>query len=179
MELRDRDRLRPPVAPGMSRDTYRAFALRGVMLNPPPWHLPRYHFNPQDFPDVELRRGSLATCNVTNEDPGYGLFVLSNVVKDQIISWYAKDIISMKEATELKARGNRHIRIVKVPGHCLNSQPRPGRDYDYYASRHELAGFANSSHHFNAYFVDVGDYVVLVAHRNLTAGTEVFANYNF
>ena len=32
MEIRDRDRLRPPEAPGMSRDTYRAFSLRDVML---------------------------------------------------------------------------------------------------------------------------------------------------
>ena len=46
----------------------------------------------------------------------------------------------MKEATELTARGNRHIRIVKVPGHCLKSEPQPVRDYDYCASRHELAG---------------------------------------
>ena len=106
------------------------------------------------------------------------MFIISNVVKDQVFSWYAKDIISIKEAAELKARGNRHIRIVKMPGHCRNSQPQTGRDYDYYASRHELAGFANFSFHFNAYFVDVGDYVVLVAHSNLTAGTEVFANYN-
>ena len=141
------------------------------MLNLQQWHLPRNDFNQQDFPNVELCRGSLPTCNVTNKDSCYGLVVLSNVVKDQIISWYAKGIISMKEATELKARGNRHIQTVKVPGHCLNSQPLPGRDYDYYASCHELAGCTNSSHPFNAYFVDVGDYVVLVAHSNLTAET--------
>ena len=83
------------------------------MLNLQQWHLPRNDFNQQDFPNVELCRGSLPTCNVTNKDSCYGLVVLSNVVKDQIISWYAKGIISMKEATELKAQGNRHIQIVK------------------------------------------------------------------
>ena len=115
----------------MSRDTHGAFALRGVMLNPPPWHLPHDHFNPEDSPDVELHRGSLATCNVTNEDPGYRLFfVLSNLVKDQIISWYAKGIISMKEATDMKACGNRHIQIAKLPGHCLNSQALRRREND-------------------------------------------------
>ena len=85
MELRDLDSLRP-VASCMSLDTNCVFALRGVTLNPLQWHLPRDHFNLQDFPYVELCRGSLAPCNVTNKDPGYGLFVLSNVVKDQIIS---------------------------------------------------------------------------------------------
>ena len=59
--IRDRGRLLSPVAPGMSRDTFRAFALIGVMLNPPPGHLPRDHFNPQDFPgiQVQLRHGNL------------------------------------------------------------------------------------------------------------------------
>ena len=179
MELRDRDRLKAPIAPGEYRQTYRAFALQGVMLNPPPGHLPRRHFELQDFPDVELRRDSLATCNVQDEDAGYGLFILNDVAEGQIISWYSKDIISKDKADKVEAKGNKHIRIVKVPGHCLNSQPRPGRDYAYYAAHHQLAGFANSSHRFNAYFVDVGDYTVLVALRDLSAGTEVFANYNF
>ena len=136
-------------------------------------------FEQQDFLDVELRRDSLATCNVQDEDAGYGLFILSDVAEGQIISWYSKDIIFKDKADKRKARGNKHIRIVKVPGHCLNSQPRPGQDYADYAAHHQLAGFANSSNHFNAYFLDVADYTVLVAFRDLTAGTEVYANYNF
>ena len=143
MELRDRDRLKAPIAPGEYRQTYRAFALQGVMLNPPPGHLPRRHFELQDFPDVELRRDSLATCNVQDEDAGYGLFILNDVAEGQIISWYSKDIISKDKADKVEAKGNKHIRIVKVPGHCLNSQPLPGRDHAYYAAHHQLAGFAS------------------------------------
>ena len=81
MELRDGDRLKAPIAPGEYRQTYRAFALQGVMLNPPPGHLPRRHFEPQDFPDVELRRASHAICNVQDEDAGYGLFILMTLRK--------------------------------------------------------------------------------------------------
>ena len=71
-----------------------------------------------------------------------------------IISWYTKDINLVEKAEEFKARGNRHIRIVRAAEHCLNSEPRSGQDYDYYAARHELAGFANSSNFPNAYFFD-------------------------
>ena len=122
MELRDSPRIRRPVPPGMLRDTYRAFSLTNVMLNPPPWHLPRRHFLPQNFPDVELSR-SLATSNV-EDNPGYGLYLLSYVPPGGVISWYAKDIISVEQAEELKARGNRHITIVRAAGHCLDSEPR-------------------------------------------------------
>ena len=164
MEIRDRQRIRRPVPPGMLRDTYRAFSLSNVMLNPPPWHLPRRHFLPQNFPDVELRR-SLATSDA-EDNPGYGLYLLSYVPLGGIISLYAKDIISVEKAEELKARGNRHIRIVRAAGLCLDSEPRLGRDYDYYTAwraRHELASFANSSNFPNAYFYDVGSYTILVA----------------
>ena len=148
------------------------------MLNPSQGHLPRSHFNPQKFPDAELRQ-SLATCDIEGEDPGYGLFLLSDVLKGQVISWYAKDIVSLAEAERLKAQGNRHLRIVVRACHCLNSQPRAGRGYAYYAARHELGGFANSSDTPNAYFVDVGDYTVLIANDKLSAGTEVLVRYNF
>ena len=120
MEIRDRQRIRRPVPPGMLRDTYRAFSLSNVMLNPPPWHLPRRHFLPQNFPDVELRR-SLATSDA-EDNPGYGLYLLSYVPLGGIISLYAKDIISVEKAEELKARGNRHIRIVRAAGHLTQSQ---------------------------------------------------------
>ena len=140
------------------------------MLNSPPGYLPWRHFEPQDFPYVELRRDSLATCNVQDEDAGYGLFILEDTAEGQIISWYSEDIISKDKADKLKAQRNKHIRIVKVPSHCLNSQPRPWRDYAYYAAHHQLAGFAHSSHHFDAYFVGVGDYT--------GRQSEVFANYN-
>ena len=79
-----------------------AFALKNVMLNLQLWHC-------KIFPTLS----SVVAPSQSATNSGYGLVVLSNVVKDQIISWYAKGIISMKEATELKAQGNRHIQIVK------------------------------------------------------------------
>ena len=46
MVLRDRRRIRRPVPPGMLRDIYGAFSLpvTNVVLDPPPWHLPRRRF---------------------------------------------------------------------------------------------------------------------------------------
>ena len=176
--LRDRKRIRPPVPVGTLRSSYYAPPLTNIKLNPWPGHVPRSHFEPQTFPCVELRR-SLATCNVEGEDPGYGPFLLGEVLAGQVISWYSKDIVSLADAERLKAQGNRHLRIVKQAVHCLNSEPRAGRGYDYYAARHELAGFANASNAPNAYFVDVGKYTVLVAIDDLAPGDEVFVRYNF
>ena len=104
------DCLWSPVAPGMSHNTYLTFALGCItgMLNLQPGNLPQDHFNQQDFPNTELCYGSLAPCNVTKKDPGYRLFILRNIVKDQIISWYAKEFISMKDTVELKVCSNRH-----------------------------------------------------------------------
>lgn len=118
MELRDRSSIRPPVLPGQLRDYYRATSLTNVPLFPPPWHLPRKHFEPQDFPDVELRR-SLASCNIEDENAGFGLFLLSDVMKGGIISWYSKDIISLKEADRLKARA---VEAVADQGHRLHQK---------------------------------------------------------
>ena len=148
------------------------------MLNPWPGHLPRSHFLPQDFPEVEIRK-SFATCNIGQEDAGYGLFACSDIFENDVISWYAKDVVSFAEAERLKARGNRHLRIVKQAGHFLNSEPRAGRGYDYYAARHELAGFANACDCPNAYFVDVGNFTILVAKHHIPAGDEVLVRYNF
>ena len=42
------------------------------MLNQPPGHLPPDHVDPQDFSDVTVElRQAVATCNMTDEDPGY------------------------------------------------------------------------------------------------------------
>ena len=84
-------------------------------------HLPRRHFLQQNFRDVELR-SSPATSNV-EDNPDYGIYLLSYVppLAGGIISWYSKDIISVEKAEELKACGNRHIRIVRAAGHCLDS----------------------------------------------------------
>ena len=93
MELRDRDRLKAPIAPGEYRQTYRAFALQGVMLNPPPGHLPRRQLEPQD---VELRRDSLATVTCK---------AMTRILATDYLSF-----ISFDEAAsdELKARGNNY-----------------------------------------------------------------------
>ena len=181
MELRDRSHLRPPIPPGVLRPFYRAHAQPNISLAPPPGHVPWRHFNLQNLPAMELRR-SLATCNIEDEDAGYGLFLLEAVPAHTVLTWYAKDIISFEEAHRLKERGNRHIRIVTGAGHCLNSEPRPGRDYDYYAGKHELAGFANASNRPNAYLCDVGNYSILENFNDLTPGPngiEIFLGYNF
>ena len=54
------------------------------------------------------------------------------------------------------------------------------RGYDYYSSRHQAAGFANSGIDCNAAFVNVGREsrdVVLVAKKFIPKNTEVFVNY--
>ena len=51
------------------------------------------------------------------------------------------------------------------------------RGYDYYSSRHQAAGFANSAIDCNATFVNVGRDVVLVAKKFIPKNTEVFVNY--
>ena len=182
MDLRDRTRLLPPVPIGVLRDSYRASSLTNVDLNPPPHHLPRRHFGWHHFPEMELRR-SFATCNVEDEDAGYGLFLDNPVTARTALTWYSKGIISFAEAHKLQQRGNRHIRVVTGAGHCLNSAPRSGRDYAYYAAHHQLAGFANSSNHPNAYLVDIGADSVLETFHDLTPqgpeGIEILLGYNF
>ena len=51
------------------------------------------------------------------------------------------------------------------------------RGYDYYSSRHQAAGFANSAIDCNAVFVNVGRDVVLVAKKFIPKNNEVFVNY--
>ena len=76
------------------------------MLNPLLGHRA---FEPQDFPAVKLLRDSRASCNVQDEDAGYGLVILDDVAEGQIISWYSKDIISRDKVDKLKAKGKKHI----------------------------------------------------------------------
>lgn len=181
MDLRDRTMLRPPVPPGTLRPSYRARAMNNVSLDPPPGHTPRRDFDLQYFPDMELRP-STATCNMVDEDPGYGLFLLEAAAARTVLTWYAQDIISFADAHRLQELGNRHIRVVTGAGHCLNSAPRPGRFYDYYAGKHQLAGFANSSNRPNAFLRDVGSYSILETYHALTPGPngiEIFLGYNF
>ena len=83
MELHDQDCLKSPIAPVEYRQTYRAFELQGFMLNSPPGHRLQRHFEQQDFPNVELQRDSLATCNVQHEDAGYGFFMLKGSLRRQ------------------------------------------------------------------------------------------------
>lgn len=121
-------------------------------------------------------------CNMVDEDPGYGLFLLEAAAARTVLTWYAQDIISFADAHRLQELGNRHIRVVTGAGHCLNSAPRPGRFYDYYAGKHQLAGFANSSNRPNAFLRDVGSYSILETYHALTPGPigiEIFLGYNF
>ena len=74
-------------------------------------------------------------------------------------------------------QGNTHIRHNHEACCCLDSKPTPMRGYDYYSSRHQAAGFANSAINCNAAFVNVGYDVVLVATKFIPKGTEVFVNY--
>ena len=101
MDLRDRTMLRPPVPPGTLRPSYRARAMDNVSLDPPPGHTPRRDFDLQYFPDMELRP-STATCNMVDEDPGYGLFLLEAAAARTVLTWYAQDIISFADAHQLQ-----------------------------------------------------------------------------
>ena len=111
--------LRPPVPPGTLRPSYRARAMDNVSLDPPPGHTPRRDFDLQYFPDMELRP-STATCNMVDEDPGYGLFLLEAAAARTVLTWYAQDIISFADAHRLQELGNRHIPSRVVTG----AQPR-------------------------------------------------------
>ena len=72
MELRDRDPLQPVFVSRCLPHVPRFAALKGVMLSLPPRHLPRDHFNPQDFQMSSSVVAPLQTCNVTGDDAGHG-----------------------------------------------------------------------------------------------------------
>ena len=78
-----------------------------------------------------------------------------------------RSVILLFYSTELHefVQGNTHIGHNHEACCCLDSKPTPMRGYDYYSSRHQAAGFANSGIDCNAAFVNVGRNVVLVAKK--------------
>ena len=86
-----------------------------------------------------------------------------------------RSVILLFYSTELHefVQGNTHIGHNHEACCCLDSKPTPNagvrnsttNPYDYYSSRHQAAGFANSAIDCNAVFVNVGRNVVLVAKK--------------